>query len=396
MSEQEDKKIIRQLKQLPIIEDHRSDDAIYDKLAGDDRMKNQPTKKNKLPLWIVLAAALLLALLTPTLIKQFSNNEEIADQAESSEKEISHKEESSDHSTAESKDNKQPVISERTLLGKYALYEQDTTQFVPFHVGLASEDAYAVPVTLLLQKSTVDSKATANSVDLYNRYASEIDEEALGFTSYHPFDAVVTKETDEKVKLAFAKKEEVDYDHFLSGSAAIDIFGQTIAYTFPDFELADVTQEDGVSPIYFGGYSPDPVGPLELKPQGSAYYNYPYQGKNYLFPVASFEADNVVATFEEMKESPNDFQQSIVPEGIDYTVESMDGTVIVTFNETLKMTSLNDEVAYLLVEGLNAAANSFDLQLQLKNVEETKWHNFDLKQPLPRPIGINPTPFEAK
>lgn len=95
------------------------------------------------------------------------------------------------------------------------------------------------------------------------------------------------------------------------------------------------------------------------------------------------------APFTEMQKSVNDYFTTVVPKGVNYEVTEEDNTVVITFEETLDLATLEFDDSILMIEAFTLTAASFDKTVRLENVEQKIWDRFDLTNTLPIPMGPN-------
>lgn len=375
------------MKHLPPYVDSRNRHTIYQRLLDDPRVTNTVKKevKAKGPRWFTFLIMIALIIVLPLLYDKWQESKE-DDKVQEEQKQPEEVVEEEIPKEEEKEKQEQP-FNERALIGRYALYEADLKQNVPFTLGLVSEDALSVPVSILLPKSRVidDLKTpTPSTVALYEQYAALIDEEALGFTEYHPFHASFrTKEAAIYMTLA----ADHQYDQ---SSATIEIFNDTLQQTFYGFREVRLLNEKN-EPVTFNGIGEinDPVS-LYSGMNGYAYYAYPYGSRYYLAPSFGQTYVTVEEAFEALKSAENDFYLSIVPKDVTYTMEKSDQLITITFEEPFVIRDYEEEEVYRLLEGMNLTAASFGYSLKLEGIDKRGWKKFDFNRPLPKPVSANP------
>lgn len=386
----EDKDLEQLLQSMPTVKDNRSKEDLLRSLQGDERMRGQPPKKpkSKLPLWIALAAAVILAILSPSIIANMTGKEQ-ADQKSESEAE-SYMSETKLKLQEESSDEANKFTMDRALIGKYALYEADLKQFVPFRLGLVSEDALSVPVSILIPKPRVSSDlktTTPTSLQLYEQYVELIDEESYHFTSYHPYDATFEEQQD------ILTMRINDIESYSISSAASEIFSTTLEQTFYGYKELIMLNKEG-EPAEFGqaGVIAEPFA-LNSELNRYAYYTYSYHDRYYVAPSFGAKYSTVEQALDAMREKPNDFYDTVIPEGVTFTLEMDQSRVTVLFDEELDLNDYTLDEAYRLIEGLNLTVNNFGMELQLSNIKQGTWQKFDFRRPLPKAVSANPIRF---
>lgn len=377
---------IRQsLEHLPEYHDARSKETFFKRLLTDSRIHRRTKEQTKAkgPRWFTFLAVIAFIILLPIGYDywQESKQEEIeVDPPEKLPEEVEKPEEK------EPPKEEEP-FNERALIGRYALYEADLKQNVPLTIGLVTKDALSVPVTLLLPKSRVvdDLKTpTPTSVELYQQYAPLIDEEELGFEEYHPYDA--SFRTEEKA-IYMTLPEAHHYDE---SAATLEIFTDTLQQTFYGFrEIRLITEENEPVELNGVGRVEEPIS-LYSGLNGYAYYTYYNGSKAYVAPSFGQTYVTVGEAFEALKEAPNDVYQSIVPEGVDYTLKKEGELITVSFTRPLIIDDFDESELYRLFEGMSLTASSFGYAVKVEEVDRRGWKKFDFNRPLPKPISANP------
>ncbi|HEY4567043.1 MAG TPA: hypothetical protein VIG60_07255 [Savagea sp.] len=287
-----------------------------------------------------------------------------------------------------------PTFNPRALIGKYAVYEADLKQYVPFRIGLATKDAYAVPVSILVPKANVRDTlgtSTPTHVELYNAFASDVKEEAYGFVPYHPYDGQIE---EDGTMLRFLLKDPVAYDQ---SSASSSVFFATVEETFFGYQELWIFNEDEepVDLPHIGSTS-EPF-PLPGERLNQPYFMYVVDEQIYLAPfIGGPSYSDPKEAFEALKGKEletDSIYKSPIPKGIDYDVALTENLVTITFKEPVDLTKLSKEEAFQLVESLNLTASSFGRQVKLDGVVQTTWQKFDFNRPLPKAVGANPLPY---
>ncbi|ARD49427.1 hypothetical protein [Sporosarcina sp. P33] len=382
--------IKKRLHNMPVVEDQRTKDEILHRLKNDSRLaeNKEPEKKrsafNWPPIIAAAAAILLLTILVPVFLQQ--NTEVSMDKAVTEDSgETNQMESAEETESSESAD-----VSMYTKMGPaphYAVYPADTASHTAFHIGLITDQATVVPVTFLIPDEQVrqDIGVSPTAVALYNAYASKIDEESLGFSDYHPYDAAVSSD-GLRMTMKFAKGHSYDVS-----SAALEMLNLSVQDTFYGFEEVEFLQEDG-SPITF-----DQVGEIKepIKLTGAlsrqAYYLFvKSDGEAVLSSDFGKSFHTVTEALNEMKTTPNDIYATVIPEGVDFSVLEESGRVKVQFTETLDLEKYQPEEAMQLIEGILLTAASFDKRVEFDQIVQKQWNGFDFTQPLEKPVGANP------
>lgn len=388
-----EEKIETTLREMPTISDHRSKEDVLARLKKDPRVNEepQPKKKRMKAKWqqilVAVVAILLLSILVPTFLNP--SNQVSMDKAEPVD--------NADPAPASLEENSESTESSQDMATfskalptapHYAVYPSDVAKQKAFHIGLATNQATVVPVTFLIPNELVESDLGTiqpDAVALYNMYAGKLDEESLGFTEYHPFNAVISS-NEKQVWMKFAA-----YHSYDMASATLEMLNQAVQDTFYGFDEVKFLREDG-SPIVF-----DQIGeaskPIVLKGSKSqqAYYRFTQEnGEELLSSNFGKSFKSPQEALLSMKKKPNDIYSSVVPEGVDFKVSEDKEVLHVEFSDVLDLDSMQVEEAMQLIEGILLTAASFDRQVQFDQIMQEQWQDFDFTQPLPKPIGANP------
>ena len=408
-SEQEIKQL---LSQVPKLQDTRSKEDVLKRLQQDSRLANdsQKTRKSWIPPVVAVAALITLTLLGATFINKsnmdiaFESNEQSAkstamdnDTSEESKTSIMVKEEAVAE-TAEGTvsydgaSNKASSESEMSALEApvesiwTSAFSSDLENHTVFKIGLVSQDALVVPVTFLIPNGRIQQdfgNQTPNTLQLYEQYAADINEEDLGFTDYHPYKGTFEIDQDQ---LIHRLPKEHDYD---LASAALYAYDLSLQFTFEGFTQINHQNEDGSQAEF------DQVGqktPTVLTNGSYKTAVYPYTdptGQVYMVPSLNEPFKDVSDALEALKTSPNDFFANVVPRSVTYTVEEIQGVAHIKFTEPLELNSLSQEQTAQMIESFVLTGATFDVQIQFDNIIEDKWNGLNLTEPLEQPVGLN-------
>ncbi|MBG9755795.1 RNA polymerase subunit sigma [Lysinibacillus sphaericus] len=416
----DDEQLEHVLNNAPKLSDHRSKEDILNRLMADARLQDnihlqeamqepiedepsqqedpiikKPATKSKvrnMQIFMSVAAVFVLTILVGTVWK--NNQGEQKDQASMPETaQYSTMQEDSAAKEAATQDemlDSKSIVAEheRILSLRTSVYEEDVKDAVVFRIGLAGRDAESVPMTYVIPNERVATDfggEKPSTLRMYEKYAPQIDEEAKGFTEYHPYKGELKEKDD---KLIHVLPKENDYD---VASATVNEYKGTMEDTFSDSEYSEVEiqNEDG-TPYEFSREG-EPNQAMSLT-NAKRYNYYLYQdtnGAEYLSPDFRQTFETVTEALTQMKNKNDDVYTSVVPENVTYTVKEQEEGVVVTFDIPLDLTSMEPIRATQLIEAMMLTAASFNQQLLLDNVVQESWEGFDLKGYLPKPVGPN-------
>lgn len=399
----DEKSIEELLNNAPKIEDHRSKEDVLARLKDEGVFDEKPTvrKQRKSPKWmpyIVLAAAV--ALFSLILPSMFKNMDEFSEQKESKEEVKSDLDvQNSTASDSSSSDEVNEAADIATTEGEVqttssiqtAVYDEDLTGFTPFTIGLVSQDADSIPITFLIPNDKIledFGHLAVSQLELYNAYAGQIDEEALGYTEYHPY---VGHFEEQDQKLIHYLPQEHSYD---ITSAALSIYESSLIDTFANYQSIEFLHEDH-TPVYFDGIGD--IMTLPTKGENTQYNYFRYEksdGMSVLAPNFRATFQSVEEALSAMKENSNDIYQSVIIDGINYSIEVNGDVVIIRFNDLLQLEQYEEMQAMQMLEGMLLTAKSFGKQVKIENIAPKNWQGFDFPNPLPMPIGANKLMFK--
>ncbi|WP_339249940.1 hypothetical protein NSQ43_10410 [Sporosarcina sp. FSL W8-0480] len=381
------------LHSMPKIKDGRPSSEILERLKNDNRLKEdrRPKVKKWIPSIVAVAALLLLSLLLPSMLKgnQDMVSEPMMDNARSANKESitmdNKAEKASVEEDSDSESFETTTFSSMDIMGmrSHVVLAKENDNTFSLNLGLIHE-ANVVPVTILIDKDRVQTDLEIDhpdSVALYKEYAGLFDEESYGFDNYHPYKGELT--TTGKTVI-HKLPENHGYDMAV---AILNSYTDSTKETFTDFDEFKVVDEGG-NPLVF-----DYVGEameFSLKRQ-LPYFKYVMpSGETYLVPYENGDSSTVTQALLSMKKADNDIVKEVIPTGIDYQVTESHGVAVVTFDSPLDFTTIPEHDVLQMIEGFMLTASNYDVQVQLKNIEQSHFENYDLTKPLPKPIGANP------
>jgi len=393
------------LSKVPKIHDQRSKEDVFNRLKNDGLFDDEPINNNDnkvqrrkfrwMPIVVSIAAVFLLAILIPSVLKEFSSS----DSAEQSE--MMDMENSSDmgemkisESTTEESESSISIMNTEVADIRTAVYPDELEGNTLFQLGLASEAADSLPISVLIPNDRIQQEfgeATPTAVELYNHFAPLFNESAIGFTEYHPYAGTIT-EAGERVIHTIPSNHPYEM-----GSASLTTYLASLVDTFGTYyEEAELLNEEGTA-FEFSQVG-EPSAPIILNNENTQYNYFKYtqsDGNTYLTPNFREAFSTVDEAITAMKEETNDVYQSVIIPNVDYSVSVEDQLVIVKFTEEIDLNGYDQVQAMQMIEGILLTAANFDATVRFENVSQTEWQGFDFSTALPKPVGPNEIPFEA-
>lgn len=412
------------LNNAPKLSDHRSKEDILKRLLADARLQDNPhlqaakneslvstetsqeqrqqmsseeegrtamtarkRKNRKMPMFISIASIFVLMILAGGMIFNQNSAEELADINPGSASIMQ-----SDQT--ENTENANGVM-ETSILSNHtrmmslrtSVYEEDIIDARVFRIGLAGGAAESVPMTYVIPNERIvddfgDEKPS--TLQLYKKYAPQIDEKAMGFSEYHPYKGELKEQGE---TLVHVLPEQNEYD---GASATVSMYKGSLVDTFSDYKEIALKNTDGKA--YEFSQAGEPSESIKLSGMVNHFNYYLYKetnGTEYLSPDFRQTFETVKEAIMAMQHKNNDIYVPVVPKGVTYAVTELEEGVAVTFDAPLDLTTLDAVRATQLIEAMMLTAASFDKKILLENVVQDNWEGFDLTKYLPIPVGAN-------
>lgn len=384
----DDNKIEQLLSNAPRIQDNRSKEDVLQRLKNDGVFDDEPsdfTIKNKkkfnwIPSVVTVAVLCLIAILIPSFISKI-NQSDTTGNLENVQK------------AEEEKNTDSNKLTEKEHL-RSAIYPEDIKENTVFKIGLLSDAADSIPVTILIPNKKISEDfgkgKNPTGVELYNKYAPILDESLIGFADYHPY---VGKIEDEGNRVIHILPNNQTYD---IASASMSAYTASLIDTFSSYDEIEFRNEDG-TPVIFSQVG-EPSKPLKTKGEMTQYNYFRYtqaNGSEYLVPNFRTSYSNVEEAIKAMKDETNDIYKSVILPNIDYNIKVQDKIVTVEFVSKIDLKSYDQVKAMQMIEGILLTAASFNMQVQFENIVQTEWEGFDFTSPLPIPVGANEIPISV-
>ena len=388
------------LSQAPKIHDNRSKEDVFARLqeAGafeEEEIQVQQVVKRKYKRIFSYGLAAALTILTFSGIYYLTSNSSEYDTASTSmdteNEESLEMEEKSLNVAEEAEDTNSSMIRNFSLTDiRTAVYPEQLENSTAFSIGLAGNDAESVPVTIVIPNDKLVEDFGTDSptqVEMYNKYAILLDEQAAGFSEYHPVKGTIVEQGNTVIHTL---PQNHGYD---TASATMATYIGVLVDTFgKSYEKVAMLNEGG-SAVTFSEVG-EPSEPLLLKERKRYSYFIDQQESGiYLSPNFRQQFDSVTEALNYMKIEENDVYQTAVLPNVDYNVSDGD-VVTIRFTEPLDIQLVDPQQAMYMVEAMLLTAAGFDKQVRFENIVQTEWQGFNFTQPLPIPIGANELPLD--
>ncbi|MDI2588416.1 hypothetical protein OR571_15175 [Psychrobacillus sp. NEAU-3TGS] len=402
----EESSIDELLQNMPKFTDHRSKEEVYNRVKMEIEAQVKEEKRKTIVMsfskWMPFIVSVAAILLLTFLVSSYTNQEEKSmsnDSTEQSEnlRTMDAKEE---NKTVTEEDAAPQQANEMTAMTKMldtpieliplhkttSVYEDNINGGTVFHFSLV-ENALTIPISIIIPKERMEADFPAGaptSLQLYERYAAQIDEEALGFMEYHPYKGYFVVEGN-------VLKHYLPKDHgYDRASGSTTTYEQSLNEIFTDFDSILPVNEDGTTIEW--DQAGEKKEPRKL-PGSSGHYNYyiyhASNGDDYLTPSFGNTYNSLSEALLAMNDVENDFYTSVIPSNVSYSYSEQNGIPVVRFNEQLDLEALDQFAATRLIEAFALTAASFGEEVMLEHVVQEQWAEFDLTKPLPVPLGPN-------
>ncbi|MFF5993571.1 hypothetical protein AAGS61_02300 [Lysinibacillus sp. KU-BSD001] len=387
-----EQEIEKLLSQAPKIQDNRSKEDVFAKLkeagAFEEEVPVQKVIKKKRSLFSIYGLTAALLLFAFGGMYYISGNKSQDDVASTSM-------ENADMATKEAEGEMtsgSPMMIRNFVLEdmRTAVYPEQLESSKAFYIGLAGDDAESVPVTIIIPNEQLIEDFGTDSpsqVEMYQKYAALIDEQAAGFRDYHPVKGIVE---EQGLTVVHTLPQNHDYD---TASGTMSMYIGMLVDTFgKSYDTVEIVNEEG-SAMTFSEVG-EPSEPLLLtEKKRYSYFIDEQSGGIYLSPNFRQTFDTATEALQFMKTENNDIYQSAILPGVDYTVTEED-IVTVTFTQPLDLEAFDPQQAMYMVEAMLLTASSFDKQVRFENVIQAEWQEFNFTQVLPMPVGANQLSIE--
>jgi hypothetical protein len=396
-SEWKDRDIEDLIKKLPQIKDDRTSHYIHARMERRKK-KSQTSFKRFIPAVAALAAIFIMVLLAPTVLNQLTdtsmeksgsgaepgsseNKGEIASlQKESERPPRSSKEEKVAATEADPKENSKLTMSEdlKESPKRLSLYEEDLKGKEFYSFGLVSPEAVPIPVTI------VEEQRQEDWLTRHEQIGEKLPETDWGLEDYLPLNGDVSLD---KNKIIFT----LDPDHSYSGSSAVEYaFYHSLQYSFQHKGLEEVVlkNHDGSVPQFS---STGEFSSVDLNDNThSAYYLYSPNGTERFLVPDNINRGGIKESIQAMKSAETGLFQSVIPKDINFNVTEADEVVTISFLNELDLTSLDEQTAQEMIEGILLTSRSSGFaSARFENIKQEGWNGFDFTEPIETPISPN-------
>ena len=402
-------KIEELLRNVPKINDIRSKEDIFARLKADgafDEIVSQSNdesirpQKKPLPFFKIASFVALFALVisVSTLIisnERFFNslNDRNMDEIASFKAEIADVEDLDlVEDNAESMESYSITGMVRMADYRKGLYEDELVDESVFKIGLAGDAAESVPVSMKIPRSFLQENGLGSEttyLQIYELIAPLLDEEALGFSEYHPFVGRFEERGDQLIHYL---PDDHSYD---TASATISNYIGALKDTFGAHYKEVLLRTENGEVVEFSGIGEmnEPVVLTSLE-NGLNYFIFEQEnGNRYLSPNFRKGYTALTDAFKALKEEWNDVYKTAMIDEIDFELENRGTYTAIKFIEPLDVTIYEENELMYMLEAIIATAESFGEQVKFENVMQEDWGGFHFTEVIPQLMGVNEIHF---
>lgn len=398
-----DEKIIKLFKELPVIEDQRSIDEVYRNLNRRFPKKRQRKRNVLIPVLSGMAALILCVLLIPNFLQESDKisyqQEHSHDQSGTADGDVEVKmkvaeEDNAEIATEESIDHAEQSIKEDSEMNRTtdfvdtsvltSVYRHDLLDNQVATFGMLTKQAFVVPISVLVPQNSDYSWS-----DIYKNAATTLSQMNDNFMDYGPLiDAI---KIDEQNRAAYINLEH-DFTYFDQlHNNLTDLVTYTLKNEYINIDDVHFTNNDS-EPIEMGEFGV--VQPIEnlQTPTNKVQFLYSEDNRTYIVPDLTATADSFADAIGMMKQPPNDFLTSAIPEQINPIVIGDDrGTVTVGFNHDLTFDDADPQTFSYMMEAILLSAKEFGYRaVKFENIEEpSHWREQHFDEPIEVPVSPN-------
>lgn len=396
-------KLIDQIKSLPKINDTTDKDTLYRHISSqiDNREKekgkkfvsrkarHQQSQGKVIPIFSAALVIVILLIMLPSVLNQ--NENQLANEPTGIEKNMQMNKSQND--VVQSDDNENVVEEsndDQNTGAETTAEDQSAADSSQTHFTLTPDDnmqvvygavaepqlQYVIPFSVVVSKSE-------DIENVYNQLDEYIKSDEWGVAEYPLADVTFTLNLE---------KPEVSMDvptdfRVGEGSARANMLESILTHMFSPYEINNIQFSD---PVDFGGH----IGSLSEMPLYVQRENYKiYQAEDgkreFLIPIPQEEQATLEQAFDDMKNAEESYHISeTIPEDIDFTLETNDSDLVITFAENAR---LDDEPEIIIMlEAMLMTAKSYGFEHVTFEADMDHIGRYKMNENITVPEAINP------
>lgn len=403
-------KIEELLRNAPKIEDTRSKEEVFARLEAEgvfDEVVEQPKQKTvrpfkrKIPFFKVASFVALFALVITTSI-MVSKDDMLNVANDQADIELSGKEErlmgkenkDKEFNISQGEDVQEESMVDMVRTGDYrtGLYADELGDEIIFTIGMSGNAAESVPISMKIPLSFLNDNGLSSDssyLQIYELVAPLLDEQALGFSEYHPYVGRFEENGDQLIHYL-----PDDHSYDLAPAAMSNYFG-SLNDTFGSHYKEVLLQNNDGDPVVFfeiGEMSESIV--LKGMENSMNYFVFEQDnGARYLSTNFRTSYTTLTDAFAALKDEWNDIYKTAMINDINFELEDRGTYTAVKFVQPLDVVEYEmDQLMYML-EAIVATAASFGEQVKFENVMQEEWGGFQFTEVIPQLMGVNEIDF---
>lgn len=392
----DEKRMIRKLKQLPKVTDHMSKEELYEKVRMNMNrsVKANTTQKSKyskkiIPIFSTALVIVIVLLMLPSLVNDtmFNTSEsQTFDSNKSFDVEMDTEESSSTtpdqtKKSLEKEDFAENNTSINNSKESYVSYiiNSINKHSTLIHAAVVEEQLqYVIPISLISEESS-DLSFFYNNLDHY------LKEDEWGVIDYMLKDAVFEMDISNNQVIM----ELPDHFSLGDGTARANVFGEMLTMMFQPY---------GINRVVFNNHNEIDLGPygkisetelLETITSNYKLFKHPEADQAFLTPVKQPD-QTIVEALNDMKndEDLSNVSQTI-PNDVNFKVNLAEDELLIHFSDD---TTLKNEQLYItMIEAILMTAKSYQYEeVTFENYNIERIGPYDLTESLDVPLAVNP------
>jgi len=265
---------------------------------------------------------------------------------------------------------------------KTAVYEEETVGKEVYTFGVVTtKDGVAFPITLLEQESTDGDWLKQN-----REKAKAFNAQAYGFRDFSTLLEAMKINVEAKEARITINPENRPF--FETNEKQLEYMVQYLMRSQNIRVVKFVNENDEPAELSHFGIVQEVKIEKNMK---KAYFLYPVsKDSEYLVP-ADLISDSLADALKDMKNEPNDFYKTVIPDTVSAEVVKEDNSdVTIKFDKRIELDQGDQLKNMQLIEGILLTAKEFGkTEVQFENIEPLQWESFQFDQPIKVPIAPN-------
>lgn len=374
-----DKRIVEQLKDMPIIEDPRNKDELFQRVSSQLQVKKERINKVRrlIPIFCGILAIAILFIIVRPLIDQTTSLEDYATEEKSS------FDNSSDHHKQvktfgdEDDMDKEMEISVEEDFPSYVIQEVDSDAEIIY--GAVSDDQLqsVIPLSIIVP-DTEDINV------YYNQIGDYLNESEWGTNDYLFKEAIFDIDISQKL-VTMELPEDFSVGE---GTAGANMFGEVLQSMFKPYQIDKVVFNDLVELGPIGEITEYPL--QEVDKVNYKLFQASNHQRDFLIPIKLEDEATIEEAIVDLKNGQTPFNIfPTVPSDVELSFTSSDEELVVTFEQVYDFES--EEEAIMMIESILMTAKNYDYNfVTFMDAPIDVIGPYHLSDPIQVPVAVNP------